>query len=116
MKMFFTKEIIICFLEDLLERITLLNLNLVLIQKTELLPLTFDASILIVAGDKFWIGTQAITTLSSGVPGQKNAGFYGAITGIHIGRNLTLGYAYQGGSINKNIGITNNSHELLLRF
>tara|TARA_B100001758_G_scaffold243688_1_gene253805 strand:- start:2040 stop:2978 length:939 start_codon:yes stop_codon:yes gene_type:complete len=87
-----------------------------LIQKTELLPLTYDASILIVAGDKFWIGPQIRTTVNSGIPGEENAGFYGVIAGIHIGRNLTLGYAYQGGSLNKNIGIVNNSHELLLRF
>ncbi len=87
-----------------------------LVQKTELLPLTYDASILIVAGNKIWIGPQIRSTVNSGIPGEKSSGFYGAIAGIHLGRNLTLGYAYQGGSLNKNIGITNNSHELLLRF
>ena len=87
-----------------------------LVQKTELLPLTYDASVLIVAGDKFWIGPQIRTTVNSGIPGEQSSGFYGAIAGIHLGRNLTIGYAYQGGSLNKNIGITNNSHELLLRF
>ena len=87
-----------------------------LVQKTELLPLTYDASILIVAGNKIWIGPQIRSTVNSGIPGEKSSGFYGAIAGIHLGRNLTLGYAYQGGSLNKNIGITHNSHELLLRF
>ncbi|MAW50827.1 MAG: hypothetical protein CMC41_06875 [Flavobacteriaceae bacterium] len=87
-----------------------------LFQKTEILPLTYDMSILIVANDKFWIGPQLRTTSSGGVPGQKSAGFYGAIAGFHINDNLSLGYAYQGATMNKNLGITNNSHELFLRF
>lgn len=87
-----------------------------LVQKTELLPLTYDGSVLIVVNDKFWIGPQLRSTVSSGIPGEKSAGFYGAIAGIHIGKNLTLGYSYQGSTLNKNIGIINNSHELLLRF
>jgi len=87
-----------------------------LIQKTELLPLTYDASLLIVVRDKFWIGPQFRTRVSSGIPDQNNAGFYGAIAGVHIGENISIGYAYQGSSLSKNIGITNNSHELFLRF
>ncbi len=87
-----------------------------LFQKTEILPLTYDMSILIVANDKFWIGPQLRTNASGGVPGQKSAGFYGAIAGFHINDNLSLGYAYQGATMNKNLGITNNSHELFLRF
>ena len=80
-----------------------------LFQKTEILPLSYDMSILIVANDKFWIGPQLRTTASVGVPGQKSAGFYGAIAGFHINDNLSLGYAYQGATMNKNLGITNNS-------
>jgi hypothetical protein len=87
-----------------------------LIQKTELLPLTYDASVLIVVRDKFWVGPQFRTRVSAGVPDQNNAGFYGAIAGVHIGENISIGYAYQGKSLSKNIGITNNSHELFLRF
>ena len=87
-----------------------------LFQKTEILPLAYDMSILIVANDKFWIGPQLRTTASGGVPGQKSAGFYGAIAGFHINDNLSLGYGYQGATMNKNLGITNNSHELFLRF
>jgi type IX secretion system PorP/SprF family membrane protein len=87
-----------------------------LVQKTELLPLTYDASVLIVVRDKFWIGPQLRTTVSAGRPDKNNAGFYGAIAGVHVGENMTIGYAYQGSSLNKNIGITNNSHELFLRF
>ena len=62
-----------------------------LFQKTEILPLAYDMSILIVANDKFWIGPQLRTTASGGVPGQKSAGFYGAIAGFHINDNYHLG-------------------------
>ena len=87
-----------------------------LIQQTKSSPETYDASVLIVANNMFWIGPQVRTTLSSKIPNYENAGFYGLIAGIHIGKNMTIGYSYQGASLNKNIGITNNSHELLLRF
>ena len=87
-----------------------------LFQKTEILPLSYDMSIFIVANNKFWFGPQLRTTASRGIPGEKSAGFYGVIAGFHINDNLSLGYAYQGATMNKNLGITNNSHELFLRF
>lgn len=87
-----------------------------LIQNTESSPETYDASVLIVANNMFWIGPQIRTTVNSGIPNYENAGFYGLIAGIHVGKNMTIGYSYQGESLNKNIGIVNNSHELLLRF
>ena len=76
----------------------------------------FEFFILIVVNNKFWIGPQLRTTTSGGIPGEKSAGFYGALTGFHINNNLSLGYAYQGATMNKNLGIINNSHELFIRF
>ena len=87
-----------------------------LFQKTEILPLAYDMSILIVINNKFWVGPQLRTTASGGIPGKESAGFYGAIAGFYINNNLSIGYAYQGATMNKKLGITNNSHELFIRF
>tara|TARA_B100000686_G_scaffold355291_1_gene472100 strand:- start:23667 stop:24602 length:936 start_codon:yes stop_codon:yes gene_type:complete len=87
-----------------------------LFQKTQTVPLAYDTSVLFVVNSKYWIGPQFRANFNSLLPNQKNAGYYGAIAGVHIGDKITLGYSYQGPTGNQNIGITNSSHELLLRF
>ncbi len=87
-----------------------------LIQKTTDIETIYDNSVWLVFNDRFWIGPQYRASLKNGVPSRKKGGYFGAIAGIHIGKGLSLGYAYQGAIGNQSLGITNTSHEIMLRF
>ena len=88
----------------------------ILFQKTAETETIYDNSLWIVINDKFWIGPQYRASLKKVIPSQKSGGYYGAIAGIYINKNLSLGYAYQGATGNQRLGITNTTHEILLRF
>lgn len=88
----------------------------ILLQKTESLPLVYDNSVLFSINDIFWIGPQHRSNIKNGLPNQNTAGFFGGFMGVNISQNLSIGYAYQGALANANIGITNTSHEILLRY
>lgn len=88
----------------------------ILFQKMEANPLVYDVSILFSYQDIFFLGPQYRANVQNAFPNQNTAGFYGILTGLNITNNLTIGYAYQGTLANINIGITNTSHEILLRF
>ena len=87
-----------------------------LIQKTTDIETIYDNSVWLVFNDRFWIGPQYRASLKNGVPSRKKGGYFGAIAGIHISKGLSLGYAYQGAIGNQSLGITNTSHEIMLRF
>ena len=86
-----------------------------LFQATHGNDLIYDNSILVVFNNRVWLGPQYRATVSSFLPNQKKSGYYGVIAGIHLNKNMSLGYAYQGSLANQAIGITNTSHEILLR-
>ena len=55
------------------------------------------------------------TVIKEIAPNQTTAGFFGGIAGFNLSKHLSLGYAYQGTLANKNSGISNTSHEFLIR-
>ena len=87
-----------------------------LIQKTDDIETIYDNSVWLVFNDRFWIGPQYRASLKNAIPSRKAGGYFGAIAGIYIGKSLSLGYAYQGAIGNQSLGITNTSHEIMLRF
>ena len=87
-----------------------------LFQKTAEIETIYDNSIWLVFNNKFWIGPQYRASLKNVLPSQKAGGYFGAIAGVYISKNLSLGYAYQGATGNQRLGITNTTHEILLRF
>ena len=87
-----------------------------LLQKTADTEIIFDNSLWFVINNRFWIGPQYRTSLKYFVPSRKAGGYFGAIAGIYISKSLSLGYAYQGAIGNQSLGITNTSHEIMLRF
>ena len=86
-----------------------------LFQATHGNDLIYDNSILVVFKNGFWLGPQYRAKVNSFLPNPKNSGYYGVIAGIHLNKSMSLGYAYQGSLANQAIGITNTSHEVLLR-
>ena len=88
----------------------------ILFQKTAETETIYDNSLWAVINDRFWIGPQYRASLKKVIPSQKRGGYFGAIAGIYINKNLSLGYAYQGATGNQRFGITNTTHEILLRF
>lgn len=88
----------------------------ILFQKTSGINLIYDNSIWVVFNKRFWIGPQYRTTVKSILPSKSFGGYYGMIAGLNLGRNLSIGYAYQGKTTNQLTGITNSTHEILLRF
>ena len=84
-----------------------------LFQATHGNDLIYDNSVLVVFKNRVWLGPQYRAKLSSFLPNQKKSGYYGVIAGIHLNKNMSLGYAYQGSLANQAIGITNTSHRLL---
>ena len=88
----------------------------ILFQKTADTETIYDNSIWIVINDKFWIGPQYRASLKKVIPSQKSGGYFGAIAGVYINKNISLGYAYQGSIGNQRFGLTNTTHEILLRF
>ena len=87
-----------------------------LIQKTADIETIYDNSLWLVFNNRFWIGPQYRASLKNAIPSRKAGGYFGAIAGIHISKSLSLGYAYQGAIGNQSLGITNTSHEIMLRF
>ena len=87
-----------------------------LFQKTQGVDLIYDSSVWMVFNNRFWVGPQYRAAIESIVPSKNMGGFFGAIAGIHLGKNISLGYAYQGRIGNQALGITNTTHEILLRF
>jgi type IX secretion system PorP/SprF family membrane protein len=87
-----------------------------LIQKTAEIETIYDNSIWLVFNDRFWIGPQYRALLKNAIPSRKAGGYFGAIAGIYISKSVSLGYAYQGAIGNQSLGITNTSHEIMLRF
>ena len=87
-----------------------------LIQKTADIETIYDNSVWLVFNNRFWIGPQYRASLKNAIPSRKAGGYFGAIAGIYISKSLSLGYAYQGAIGNQSLGITNTSHEIMLRF
>ncbi len=87
-----------------------------LIQKTAEIETIYDNSVWLVFNNRFWIGPQYRSSLKNAIPSRKAGGYFGAIAGIYISKSLSLGYAYQGAIGNQSLGITNTSHEIMLRF
>ena len=87
-----------------------------LIQKTADIETIYDNSVWLVFNNRFWIGPQYRASLKNAIPSSKAGGYFGAIAGIYISKSLSLGYAYQGAIGNQSLGITNTSHEIMLRF
>jgi len=87
-----------------------------LFQKIAETETIYDNSIWVVINDKFWIGPQYRASLKKVIPSQKSGGYFGAIAGIYINKNIGLGYAYQGAIGNQRLGLTNTTHEILFRF
>ena len=87
-----------------------------LIQKTADIETIYDNSVWLVFNNRFWIGPQYRASLKNAIPSRKAGGYFGAIAGIYISKSLSLGYAYQGVIGNQSLGITNTSHEIMLRF
>ena len=87
-----------------------------LIQKTADIETIYDNSVWLVFNNRFWIGPQYRTSLKNAIPSRKAGGYFGVIAGIYISKSLSLGYAYQGAIGNQSLGITNTSHEIMLRF
>jgi type IX secretion system PorP/SprF family membrane protein len=87
-----------------------------LIQKTADIGTIYDNSVWLVFNNRFWIGPQYRASLKNAIPSRKAGGYFGAIAGIYISKSLSLGYAYQGAIGNQSLGITNTSHEIMLRF
>ena len=87
-----------------------------LIQKTAEIETIYDNSVWLVFNNRFWIGPQYRASLKNAIPSRKAGGYFGAIAGIYISKSLSLGYAYQGAIGNQSLGITNTSHEIMLRF
>lgn len=87
-----------------------------LLQKTAEMETIYDNSIWLVINNRFWVGPQYRASLKNVLPSQKAGGYFGAIAGIYISKTLSLGYAYQGAIGNQSLGITNTTHEILLRF
>ena len=85
-------------------------------QKTPGMDWIYDNSIWLVINDRYWIGPQYRAVLNQIIPTKNGGGYYGAIAGLHFGENISIGYAYQGKIGNQGIGITNTTHEILLRF
>jgi len=85
-------------------------------QKTQGVDWIYDNSIWIVINDRFWFGPQYRAALNQIIPNKNRGGYYGAIAGLHFGENISIGYAYQGKIGNQSFGITNSTHEILLRF
>ena len=88
----------------------------ILFQKTAETETIYDNSLWVVINNKFWIGPQYRASLKKVIPSRKTGGYFGAIAGIYINKSLSLGYAYQGSIGNQRYGITNTTHEILLRF
>jgi len=88
----------------------------ILFQKTAETETIYDNSVWVVINNKFWIGPQYRASLKKVIPSRKTGGYFGAIAGVYINKSLSLGYAYQGAIGNQRIGITNTTHEILLRF
>ena len=87
-----------------------------LIQKTADIETIYDNSVWLVFNNRFWIGPQYRASLKNAIPSRKAGGYFGVIAGIYISKSLSLGYAYQGAIGNQSLGITNTSHEIMLRF
>ena len=87
-----------------------------LFQKIAETETIYDNSIWVVINDKFWIGPQYRASLKKVIPSQKSGGYSGAIAGVYINKNISLGYAYQGAIGNQRLGLTNTTHEILFRF
>ena len=87
-----------------------------LFQKTAEIETIYDNSIWLVFNNRFWIGPQYRASLKNVIPSRKTGGYFGAIAGVYISKSLSLGYAYQGAIGNQSLGITNTSHEIMLRF
>ena len=87
-----------------------------LIQKTADIEIIYDNSVWLVFNNRFWIGPQYRASLKNAIPSRKAGGYFGVIAGIYISKSLSLGYAYQGAIGNQSLGITNTSHEIMLRF
>ena len=87
-----------------------------LFQKTAEIETIYDNSIWLVFNNRFWIGPQYRALLKNVIPSRKAGGYFGAIAGVYLSKSLSLGYAYQGAIGNQSIGITNTSHEIMLRF
>lgn len=87
-----------------------------LFQKTAEIETIYDNSIWLVFNNRFWIGPQYRASLKNVIPSRKAGGYFGAIAGVYISKSLSLGYAYQGAIGNQSLGITNTSHEIMLRF
>ena len=87
-----------------------------LIQKTADIETIYDNSVWLVFNNRFWIGPQYRASLKNAIPSRKAGGYFGAIAGNYISKSLSLGYDYKGAIGNQSLGITNTSHEIMLRF
>ncbi|MEK9612852.1 MAG: PorP/SprF family type IX secretion system membrane protein [Flavobacteriaceae bacterium] len=86
-----------------------------LFQSIEGTNTVYDNSIWIVFKNQFWIGPQYRSSVKNILPSPSSSGHFGAIAGVHLNKSMSLGYAYQGKVGNQSIGITNTSHEIVLR-
>ena len=86
-----------------------------LFHKMKAQPWVYDTSILLSIRNSFWLGPQYRATVKNILPNQNSAGFFGAIAGLNLSKSTSIAYAYQGRIGNRNFGITNTSHEILLR-
>ena len=87
----------------------------ILVQKSKILPWTHDISFIFLLKDIIWLGPQMRASVEDISPNNRTAGFFGAVAGIYISKNILFGYAYQGTTANKYAGIKNSSNEFLIR-
>ena len=77
--------------------------------------LKFYISFIFLLKDIIWLGPQMRASVEDISPNNRTAGFFGAVAGIYISKNILFGYAYQGTTANKYAGIKNSSNEFLIR-
>jgi len=87
-----------------------------LIKYTSGAALGYDLSVLLLYKELFWIGPQTRSTFKRGVPSTSFGGGFGVMAGVHLSKNISIGYSYNTSSLGKLISTNHATHEIMLKF